>query len=273
MKERKKWDLQSFNDEYKNVGYYESSYEWREKKGIPRAIVDYDYPRVKGRLLDWMEKNNGGIILDVGAGVGYFIFEMIKKSPNTETQFVGLDVSKEHLKWLVYRRKKENRGNIFAVVGDAMHLPFKDSIYDIITCTEVLEHITDPEKVISEINMALKMGGRALFSTPSKPAWTFWSMLFYFPRLLMNKKILMPYDNPLHPNQFIEYLRSNKLDIRKFEMNVILPPQPLFSRKLPAHIPKVMVSVILKVCNILEVKWNRLFRGLALHMLLEAWKS
>lgn len=268
------WDLQAFDHAYKRVGYYESSYEWRERGGIPKAITDYDYPKVKGRLLDWLKPKNGDLILDVGTGSGYFIFEMMGKYPYVRTQFVGLDVSREHVRWLAYRRKKENRRNILAVVGDAIRLPFKDNTFDIVTCTEMLEHIYDPKKAIDEIARVLKRRGRALFSTPSKLAWSFWSKIFYLPcHFLRKKNSFIPYDYPLTPNQFIKHLKSENFGIKRFELNVILPPQGLFSLKQPWHIPKALMPTVLNICSQLEGKRASWFRGFALHMLIDASKT
>jgi uncharacterized protein YbaR (Trm112 family)/SAM-dependent methyltransferase len=45
------------------------------------------------------------------------------------------------------------------VVGDGHHLPFLDSSFDGVVIEVVLEHIRDPERVISEIHRVLKRSG------------------------------------------------------------------------------------------------------------------
>jgi len=267
------WSLPAFQHAYKRIGYYKSSYEWRERRGIPSAVTAYDYPKIQGKLLSWLKPKSSDLILDVGTGSGCFIFEMMNKYPEVRTQFVGLDISKEHVKWLAHRKKEENRKNILAVVGNAERLPFKDSIFNIVTSSEVLEHISDAEKAIGEITRVLKKGGRALFSTPSKPARDFWRMFNLPHRLLGKKDLLVPYDYPLHPTQLIHWLKLRNLNLNRFELNVILPPQSLFSLKQSIHIPKALMPTVLKICSQLERKADYWLRGFALHVLIEASKT
>lgn len=51
------------------------------------------------------------------------------------------------------------------VVGDAHNLPFKDASFEVVVCSEMLEHADDPRRVISEIGRVLKPGGRVILTT------------------------------------------------------------------------------------------------------------
>lgn len=51
------------------------------------------------------------------------------------------------------------------VVGDAHILPFKDGSFEMVVCSEMLEHADDPRKVIAEIRRVLKPGGRVVLTT------------------------------------------------------------------------------------------------------------
>ncbi|MCL0048707.1 class I SAM-dependent methyltransferase [Dehalococcoidia bacterium] len=53
------------------------------------------------------------------------------------------------------------------IKGDARFFPFKDNSFDLITATEVLEHVEEYEDVISEINRVLKPGGFVFMTTPT----------------------------------------------------------------------------------------------------------
>jgi SAM-dependent methyltransferase len=53
-----------------------------------------------------------------------------------------------------------------AVVGDAHQLPFGAQQFDLIIITAVLEHVTNPEKVIHEVMACLKIGGRVYVEVP-----------------------------------------------------------------------------------------------------------
>jgi len=51
------------------------------------------------------------------------------------------------------------------VVGDAHALPFVDGEFEVILCTEVLEHLHDPARAISEMHRVLAPGGLFILTT------------------------------------------------------------------------------------------------------------
>ena len=62
-------------------------------------------------------------------------------------------------------------------VTDARKLPFRDSSFDYVICSEVLEHIIEFEEVIEEINRILKPGGVFSASVPKFfPEWICWKL-------------------------------------------------------------------------------------------------
>ncbi len=51
-------------------------------------------------------------------------------------------------------------------VSDILNIPVPDKSYDVILCTEVIEHIPDPISAIKEISRILKPGGSLLITAP-----------------------------------------------------------------------------------------------------------
>lgn len=49
-------------------------------------------------------------------------------------------------------------------------LPFKDETLDMIICNHVLEHVSHPEKALSELHRCLKVGGLLIAQTPYAPS-------------------------------------------------------------------------------------------------------
>ncbi|MEM1582865.1 MAG: class I SAM-dependent methyltransferase [Candidatus Bathyarchaeia archaeon] len=82
--------------------------------------------------------------LDVGCAEGYYI--KIIAGKQSGSMAVGLDIAKKYL----LKAKKNARGSSL-VLGDAHHLPFKDNAFDLILCSETLEHVIDQEGVLREL--------------------------------------------------------------------------------------------------------------------------
>ena len=51
-------------------------------------------------------------------------------------------------------------------VCDILNIPVGDSKYDAILCTEVLEHVPEPIKVVFELSRLLKPGGKLILTAP-----------------------------------------------------------------------------------------------------------
>lgn len=51
------------------------------------------------------------------------------------------------------------------VVGDAQALGIADATFEVVLCTEVLEHLPEPQKAIDEMFRVLKPGGELLLTT------------------------------------------------------------------------------------------------------------
>lgn len=101
-------------------------------------------------------KKEGKIILDVGCGNGY------QMAPLTEKNTVyGLDISKTNI------AKAVSRG-IKAILHDVeAPFPFEDGFFDVVICSEVLEHLFFPEKVLKECYRVLKESGSFIVTVPN----------------------------------------------------------------------------------------------------------
>lgn len=51
------------------------------------------------------------------------------------------------------------------VIGDAQALGIGDATFDVILCTEVLEHLPEPQRAIDEMYRVLRPGGRLVLTT------------------------------------------------------------------------------------------------------------
>lgn len=121
-------------------------------------------PNFRNDLMSWKKVvdnlGNNGKLLDMGCGSGYLLQFIEKERP--ELDLYGVDLSAEGIKTASNRTK----ANLNA--GNTNKLPYKDSEFDYLVSTEVLEHISDIKETIKETHRVLKLGGRFIHITPYK---------------------------------------------------------------------------------------------------------
>jgi 2-polyprenyl-6-hydroxyphenyl methylase / 3-demethylubiquinone-9 3-methyltransferase len=98
--------------------------------------------------------------LDIGCGGGF----LAEQFAALGCQVVGVDPSTVSID--AARRHAAARGvDIDYRVGSGEQLPAPDSTFDLAYCCDVLEHVSDLDRVVSETARVLKPGGLFLFDT------------------------------------------------------------------------------------------------------------
>ena len=98
------------------------------------------------------------LVLDAGCGTGFFSNIL----NNMNAKVVGLDIITKNA-----ISAKQNIPRILSVGGDISVLPFKDDIFDLILCTEVLEHASDDVRALNEFFRTLKKKGTLILTVPN----------------------------------------------------------------------------------------------------------
>lgn len=97
----------------------------------------------------------GARVLDVGAGS--CPYRHVFSHCEYQTQdFTGLDAA---------QLRYGNYGQI-DYICDATAIPVEDASFDVVLCTEVLEHVPEPQQVIREFARILRPGGTLLLTAP-----------------------------------------------------------------------------------------------------------
>lgn len=111
----------------------------------------------------------GSRVLDAGCGAGRHLAEAFRARG---VSVVGVDLNRDDaLKALnttkIMRHAGEDGGGgAMVMVSDVTRLPFKDASFDLVICSEVLEHIPEHTKAIAEIVRVLKPGCPLVVSVP-----------------------------------------------------------------------------------------------------------
>jgi len=113
------------------------------------------------RLAGWFAPHAGsGAVLDVGCAYGFLLARFDDGRP-----LCGCDVSE----WAIRQAEARLPRGRFQVIGAADPLPYEDSRFDSVLCTDVLEHLV-PERqyaVLAEVARVLAPGGRFFMTTPN----------------------------------------------------------------------------------------------------------
>ena len=136
--------------------------EW---KGWKSDDSVFDNERRLFVLADSVVKLRPKRILDIGCGSGFLAGLIRKELPGIK--IYGVDFSIEALK------RCKNLSQVYCVDIEHSHIPFKDQAFDLIICSEVLEHLFRPEHVVAEIHRLLTIDGIGIITVPNFSFWRF----------------------------------------------------------------------------------------------------
>lgn len=102
-------------------------------------------------------------LVDLGCGTGANL-PMLRQAIGSSGEVFGLDFSALALQ---FAGDQVNLSNLYLSQGDAMQLPLRDCVADCVTMLDVLEHLPDDDKALSEVFRILKPGGVLVLSVPA----------------------------------------------------------------------------------------------------------
>lgn len=101
-------------------------------------------------------------VLDLGCGDGRFAAAAAGAGA---AEVVGVDVAEAALA----RARAAHPALHFERVAPGGELPFGDATFDVVWCSEVLEHVVDTARLLSEARRVLRTGGALVATTPDHP--------------------------------------------------------------------------------------------------------
>jgi ubiquinone/menaquinone biosynthesis C-methylase UbiE len=116
-------------------------------------------------VLDLLRPGRGETILDAGCGTGVFTLDILASGAHV----TGLDIS---LPMLRRSREKAGGGPLQIVLGDMLHLPFPENVFDRVVSVTALEFIEDGLGAVRELFRVTKRGGCIVAATlNSRSPW------------------------------------------------------------------------------------------------------
>lgn len=120
------------------------------KNLVPGRLAWFD------RQIDWTGKR----VLDLGCAGGFMAEALASKG----ARVTGIDPAAEAI--AAARAHADKAGHeIRYDTGVGEDLPYEDESFDAVVCVDVLEHVTDLDRVIGEVVRVLEPGGRFLYDT------------------------------------------------------------------------------------------------------------
>jgi 2-polyprenyl-3-methyl-5-hydroxy-6-metoxy-1,4-benzoquinol methylase len=132
-------------------------YERKYTQGAEIARTSKDY------TLACVPDGRGRDALDVGCGSGANSLALAAKGYNVH----GVDVSDAAIAQYRAHGFDGVAADIEAGIG------YADAQFDLVFCSEVIEHMTSPEVLAGEMSRVLKPGGHLVLSTPNSAFWLY----------------------------------------------------------------------------------------------------
>jgi ubiquinone/menaquinone biosynthesis C-methylase UbiE len=127
---------------------------YHTRSALPIRAIERLRVRAIRRLLDATAAMR---VLEVGVGGGNVLERVGGRR-------VGIDLSP----FILHKAQARLGDKARLVRGDAMALPFADGAFDRVFCSEVLEHVLEPEAVVREMRRVLAPRGFAVVSVPNE---------------------------------------------------------------------------------------------------------
>lgn len=134
--------------------------------GLPYLYASRDFnihSRCRYLLHKLRQRRGTGLsVLDVGCGAGIALRHLATLKPQKISRYVGIDLAAERLRSR-YRDIRDIDVDFHNVNLDD---PWDFGEFDVVWCSEVIEHLIDDGGQIVKMGQALKPGGMALITTP-----------------------------------------------------------------------------------------------------------
>ena len=107
-------------------------------------------------------------VLDIGCGSGRHTAAIARYRG---VHVLGADINVaevlETKKRLIFQDRLEGKRGSWGLLGASIHrLPFRDDFFDLIICSEILEHVPDHRKAVAEVVRVLRPGKHLVVSVP-----------------------------------------------------------------------------------------------------------
>jgi 2-polyprenyl-3-methyl-5-hydroxy-6-metoxy-1,4-benzoquinol methylase len=187
-----------------NYTEYIHNQSWQNTKS------EYSFYKTETRfeiLKSIIISENPSMVLDVGCGSGYLSYILKQENPNIYVH--GFDISDEALRQASTLDKK------YKLDINKKVIPEDANNYDMVICSEVLEHLVDIRNCLCEIRRVLKNTGKLVITVPNFSFWKFRidSLLGRIPYVVTDERHLQTFN----VKSLTEIMDKSGFDILRLE--------------------------------------------------------
>ncbi len=109
------------------------------------------------KVWEILKKNNPQIILEIGAGTGFYTIEFAQRGPEN-LKIIACDIIKDLLKWLLSHISKNLKSKILAVLISDI-LPIKEESVDLVFMANLHHELNNRIYFLKKVKRTLKKDG------------------------------------------------------------------------------------------------------------------
>ena len=121
-------------------------------KGIRKKLIERFNQEFVNIIGCMMQQNDMHKLLDLGCGEGFMLKHISDKFPHIT--LTGCDICEKAISMAQTQVPSAD-----FLVCDGYSLPFPDKCFDIVVCSEVLEHVQEPSRIVAEISRVIRSSG------------------------------------------------------------------------------------------------------------------
>lgn len=165
----------------------------------------YTFTKRLEAVFQMIARNEIGRILEIGCGAGLLCLELGQRAKTV----VGIDISHFVLDFANHVKDYIHYKNVFFQQGDAENLAFQDESFDLVICSEVLEHLLSPQKALDEMRRVTKKDGSIILTTPCAVSLSALCM-----------KVLRIFNKHIESEKHIHFDKKTYLAIKRAESTI-----------------------------------------------------
>lgn len=184
------------------------AHRWWDKESEFRPLHEINPLRLN--WINGLVPLKGLQVLDVGCGGGILADSMAREGATV----LGIDLAHKALKVAeLHALEAQTQGVEYREISAELLAFEQPESFDVVTCMEMLEHVPDPQAVVSACAMLVKPGGYVFFSTINRNSKAFLFAIVGAEYLLnMLPRGTHEYQKLIKPSELSSYCREADLD-------------------------------------------------------------